>query len=1088
MTSKLTRVLAAATLVLGLSPAVAPAQQPITVSGRVTNEANVPMQNVTVSIPSLNVGAYTNTEGRYSFTVPADRAGQTVTIMARRLGLQPRSVTVVLSGPTITQDFALAPSAMQLEGVVVTALGIERSRRALGVAQQTIDSSMLTETAKPTNLVSALSGKIAGINVTSATTQGGAARITIRGVTSIAGQNQPLFIVDGIPIDNTQFTSSRYLAMGYGGYDYGNAAQDLNPDDIASISILKGPNAAALYGARAANGAIIITTKSGRGSRGFTLSASQQVTFESPLRLPDYQNTWGQGFSGELCESWRQGRTHPATGRAVPANFVYERCGFHYVDGNYGGVNDGADESWGPRLDGGMRSQHSLTTAGAAEVRPWVAHPNNVRDYFDLGKTYVTNVAAQGSTDRANYRLSLTNQDVSGMVPGNTLKRLTTALNAGAELSSRLSTNASLQYIANQGVNRPGTGYDEANPMMGFVWFGRQVDVAALKGRTRDAEGNQISWNYSYHNNPYFHTFENQNRDTRDRIIGVASATYKFTDWLSGTLRTGTDFYRDYRRFEIAHGYIGGAVWFRGFNDFSRGGFEENNIYSQETNTDFLLTANRALFTDLGLSVNFGGNQRRNNLRTTYVGTNRLVNPGVYNIGNSAVQVTPLQLYQQKRINSLYGQAEFGYKDYAFLTVTGRNDWSSTLPKGNNSYFYPSVSGSVVFTQALPMLGFDGILNYGKIRAGWSRVGNDADPYQLQLAYTAATTFGDIPRFAVPNDLVNANLKPESTDAWEVGTELQSLGGRLGLDFTYYTKRTSNQILAAEISKAAGFNTALVNAGVISNRGVELQLTAIPVRLANGFEWEASVNYGRNRNRVEELYGDLQSVQLGLAPHWGLTVEARKGHPYGSLFGVGYLRDDQGRLLLANGLPQPEASSEKRVLGVYTPDWTGGINNTLRFRGVELGVLVDTRQGGQIYSTGNMWGSYAGILKSTEFRPDTGYLIVGIDEATGQPNTTHVTAQSYFHSLWPIQEAWIYDASFVKLREARLSFNVPQRLTNPLRVGSVRASIIGRNLYLWTDAPNIDPETAFSTANMQGIEMGQLPTARSIGFQLTVSP
>jgi TonB-linked SusC/RagA family outer membrane protein len=1087
MTSNLPRVLAAATLLLALLPAASAAQQPITVSGRVTNEANAAMQNVTVSIPEVGVATYTNAEGRYTLRVPANRAGQSVTITARRLGLQPRSATITLSDAAVTQDFTLLPSAMQLEGVVVTALGIERSRKALGVAQQTIDSSMLTEAPRPTNLVSALSGKIAGINVTSATTQGGSARVTIRGATSIGGNNQPLFVVDGIPIDNTQFTTSPYLVRGYGGYDYGNAAQDVNPDDIASISVLKGPNAAALYGARAANGAIIITTKSGRGSRGFSVSGSQQVTFENPLRLPEYQNTWGQGFSGETCDRWNRGLPS-LSGAAVPANFNYATCGFHYVDGNYGGVNDGADESWGPRLDGTPRSQHSFTTAGGAETRPWVAHPDNVRDYFELGRSYVTNIAAQGSTERANYRLSFTNQDIEGMVPGNTLKRLTTALNAGAQLSSRLTTSASLQYVANQGRNRPGTGYDEANPMMGFVWFGRQVDVQSLKGRTRDIDGNQISWNYSYHNNPYFHTFENQNRDNRDRVIGVASATYKFADWISATLRSGTDFYRDYRQFDIANGYIGGAVWFRGFGDFSSGGFEENNIYSQETNTDFLITANRDLFSDLGLSVNFGGNQRRNNLRTTSLGTDELVVPGVYNIANSAKQVTPAQLYQQKRINSLYGQAEFGYKDYAFLTVTGRNDWSSTLPEGNNSYFYPSVSGSVVFTQASPALSLGGLLNYGKIRAGWSRVGNDADPYQIALTYPALTNFGDIPRFAVRDSLVNGNLKPENTDAWEVGTELQTLGGRVGLDLTYYSKRTSNQILAAEVSKASGFYAAFVNAGVISNKGVEAQLTAIPVRLNNGFEWEASLNYGWNKNKVEELYGDLQTVQLGPS-HWGMTVEARLGEPYGAFFGVGYLRDANGNLLLTNGLPRPEPSSQKRVLGRYTPDWTGGFNNTFRYRGVELGFLIDTRQGGQIYSTGNMWGSYAGILKSTEFRPDTGLLIAGINQATGQPNTTHVTAQAYFHSLYQIQEAWLYDASFVKLREARLSFNLPARYTNTLRVpGTVRASLIGRNLALWTDAPNIDPESAFSVANMQGIEMGQLPTARSIGFQITVSP
>jgi len=1083
MTSNLTRVLAAATLMLALFPAIAPAQQPIVVSGRVT-AAGAPLQAVVVSIPTLGVGANTDAEGRYSFAVPASASGRTVVLTARRLGYQPQSVQLTLGDAPVSQDFALVAAAQQLQGIVVTALGIERTRKALGVAQQTVDSSMLTENARPVNLVSALSGKVAGINVTSATTQGGSARVVIRGASSIGGNNEPLFVVDGIPIDNSNFTNSTQT-RGYGGIDYGNAAQDINPDDIASVSVLKGPNAAALYGSRAANGAIIITTKTGRGGRGFSVNASQQVTFDSPLRLPEYQDKWGQGFEGDICETWRKGQTHFSAG-APPSGFNYAECGFSYVDGNYGGVNDGVDESWGPPLDGTPRSQFSLTEAGAAEVRPWVAHPNNVKNYFDLGKTFITNVAAQASTDRANVRLSVTNQDLSGIVPNNRLKRVAASLNAGANVSGRFSTTGTIQYIANQGVNRPGTGYDEGNPMMGFVWFGRQVDADALKTRLRDANGNQISWNYSYHNNPYFWPFENANRDQRDRIIGVASATYKFAPWVSLSVRSGTDFYRDYRRFQIAHGWIGG---FGPFGSFSKGGFNEQNVASQETNSDFLVTATRAnVFDNLGVTVNFGGNHRRNYLRTQAMGTDELVAPGIYHIGNSAKPVNPTELFQQKRINSLYGQAEFAYSDYAFVTVTGRNDWSSTLPKGNNSYFYPSVSGSFVFTQAFPVLGFNGAINYGKLRGGWSRVGNDADPYRLLATFPANTQFGTIPRFAAPDTLFNATLKPENTDAWEIGTELQMLDGRFTTDLTNYSKRTSNQILASEVSKASGVNAAILNAGVISNKGFEVQLTAIPVRLANGFEWEASINYGQNKNKVEELYGDLQTVTLG-PNHWFLTVEARKGHPYGAMFGVGYRRDAAtGKLLLSHGAPIPEPSSAKRVLGTYMPDWTGGFNNTFRYRGIDFGFLIDTRQGGNIYSTGNMWGSYAGILKETEFRPDTGLLIDGIDIATGLQNTEHIRTEDYYHSLYTIQEAWIYDASFVKLREARIGFDLPRRLANQVRVSTARMSIVGRNLYLWAKAPNIDPEAAFSSGNLQGIEMGQLPTARSIGFQVTLTP
>lgn len=1086
MRKHVSRGIAALGTLLALSASTALAQQATTFSGRVATEANTPLAGASVSISALRMGGNTDSAGRYSFIIPAGRlqAGAPVTLTARRIGYAAKSVTVTPSGATVTQDFTLTPAATQIEGLVVTALGIEKEKKALGVAQQTLDSTALTDNARTTNIVSALSGKIAGINVTSASTQGGSARIVIRGATSIGGNNQPLFVVDGIPIDNSSYASST-LQRGYGGYDYGNTAQDINPDDIASISVLKGPNAAALYGARAANGAIMITTKTGRGARGFNVSGSTNFTFESPLKLPEYQNTWGQGYNGDVCNVWNQGGTHFSSGPR-PSAFNYATCGFSYVDGNYGGENDGVDESWGPKLDGTPRSQYSTTVAGGAEVRPWVAHPNNVSGFFRTGRTVTTNGAAQGSSERANFRLSLTRQDVEGMVPNNTLARTTAALNAGADVTQKLSTNGSIQYIKNQGNNRPGTGYDEGNPMMDFVWFGRQVDIGGFKNNVRDANGDQISWNYSYHNSPWWTQTQNSNRDTRDRILGTASATYKFTDWLDANVRTVTDFYRDFRNYNVAAGWIGGL--FDG-GSYVDGGFQESTRFAQESNTDFLVTARRNVFSSLGVTANFGGNRRVNHYRANAFGTDQLVIPGVYNIGNSAKQVIPTELTQEKKINSLYGQAELAYNDYAYLTVTGRNDWSSTLPQGKNSYFYPSISGSYVFTQAFPSVNFGGNLNYGKIRAGWSRVGNDADPYQLAVTFNSLARFGNISRFTTPDALLNPQLKPENTDAWEVGTEMQWFNTRLGLDLTYYSKRTSNQILTAEVSKASGFNAALVNAGVISNRGIEAQVSVSPIVTENSrFRWDMTFNYGRNRNKVEELYGDLPTVALG-PTHWSLSVEARKGFPYGAMFGVGYLRDSaSGQLLLRDGLPQPEASANKRVLGVYTPDWTGGWDNTFHWRAVDFGFLIDTRRGGKVYSTGNMWGSYAGVLKSTEVRPDTGLLIAGIDQATRQPNSTHVRAEDYWHSLYPIQEAWIYDASFVKLREARMGFVIPRRLLGRTNIQNARLSIIGRNLALWSDAPNIDPETAFSSTNLQGVEMGQMPTARSIGFQLSVTP
>ncbi len=1128
MRTRFTRALVLACVVLGAVPAMIHAQQGTTISGRVRSEAQAPIQGAAVSIPTLRLGATTDEQGNYSFTVPAGRvaAGQTVALTVRRIGYVPQTVNVALSGAAVTQNFTLAPSATALEAVVVTALGIEKEKKALGVAQQTISSDKLTDNVRTQNLVAALSGKIAGITITSATTQGGSSNIIIRGQNSIAGNNQPLFVVDGVPIDNSSANGNQ-AAQGYGGFDLGNTAQDLNPEDIASMSVLKGPNAAALYGARAANGVIIITTKGGGTARGFSVSGSSSVTFESPLRLPKYQNTWGQGFEGDVCDVWNRNAAHTLAGNAAesygtrPASFDYATCGFSYVDGNYGGVNDGVDESWGPRLDGTMRSQFSLTQAGAAEMRPWIAHPDNVSGFFETGKTITNNAAAQGANDRASFRFSVTRQDVDGMSPANTFARTTASLNAGARVSQKFSTDASVQYIQNNGNNRPGTGYEETNPMMGFIWFGRQVDVAALKNHYKDSDGNQISWNYSYHNNPNWGPKMNRQYDQRDRIMGVASGTYRFNDWLRLTGRSGTDFYRNFNTYQYAAGWIGGGIG----GNYADGGFQENTVFNQETNTDFLLTGNHDLISNLGLTVNVGGNRRVNHYRRGAFGTDQLIIPGVYNIANSAKQVFPNETQSEKRINSLYGQAEFAYNDYAFVNVTGRNDWSSTLPDKKNSYFYPSVSGSLVLTEMFPALGFDGKMNYAKLRAGWSRVGNDADPYQLAVTYSAQTSFGSISRFTVPGNLLNPKLKPENTDAWEVGAEMQWFDDRAGVDLTYYNKQTSNQILNSDVSKASGFTTALVNAGVITNKGVEAQLSFSPLRAAdqNGLSWDVTVNYARNKSLVKELYGNLQTVNLlgGTASHWYLTVEARKGYPYGAMYGLGFLRCgnydpasttnpiEQARLtalkaatpkcpadgsangqlyLTSRGRPQREPVSAKHVLGNVMPDWTGGIDNTFRFRGIDFGFLFDTRQGGNIYSTGTMWGYYAGILEETAFRPDTGLLIKGINAATGAANTAHTRVEDYYHGQYNIQEPWIFDASFWKLREARVAFNVPKRYLTNTRLNNARLSLVGRNLMLWSDTKHFDPETANSTANFQGIEMGQMPTARSVGFQLTITP
>jgi len=1057
--NKLRRLVAALVAVAAV-PAWAVAQENAVVSGRVTNASGGPENAVAVRIAELNVGTTTVQDGTYRLVIPGSRLTTTrsVTITASRQGLATSSRTIQLgAGSNVTQNFQLGASAISLQGVVVTALGIERSRRSTSTSVQAIDSTALNRVPEA-NLVNQLSGKIAGVQVTNAGPQGGSSRVVIRGATSISGNNQPLFVVDGVPIDNSSDRNT-----GFGGLDYGNTAQDINPADIENISVLKGPNAAALYGSRAANGAIIITTKTGRRSGGLGLNISQTISREDILRLPTYQNDYSQGYDGE----------------------------FDYVDGAGSGVNDGVDESWGPRMGTPVRQFNSDGVAV-----PLQAFPNNVRDYFETGRTLITSASLAAASDRADVRVSGTNWSQDGITPTTKFLRRTLSLNGGLNLSSRLTANAAAQYVHNGAENRPGTGYDDYNPMMGFVWFGRQVDVNYLRQNYKDANGNMISWNYSYHPNPFYNVFESHNRDSRDRVIGHVQSTYSLTNWLKLMGRVGTDYYTTERAFEVGPGEYGFAVGRLGDSPGDNGAFEQDVFTNQETNADFLFTANKYLTENFSVVANAGGNRRWDRYNDNYSWVRALGTPGTYNLANSLERPYVTNTLIRRQVNSLYGDVQFGYHDYLFLNLSGRNDWSSTLPAANNSYFYPAVSGSFVFTDALDLPG--SFLTSGKVRAGWTRVGNDAPAYSLITTFKADQPFNSFPSFTVSDTINNPNLKPESTTAWEVGTELGFLDDRLNLDLAYYRKTTTDEILAVPISPTSGYTRQYLNAGTIQNRGVELQARLIPIQKQN-FQWDMTVNFGHNRSTVTELSGNTQALVLGT--YWGVNVEARKDQPYGTLFGSAYERVEDasspyfGQIVVdEDGLPI--AAADRKVLGNYQPDWVGGLNNHLRYRNVDFSFLIDTHQGGELFSTTNLWGTYTGVLKSTLVGRevdwnDPGVVAKGVvQNADGSysPNTTPVLAQYYYENTYYINEAHVYDASFWKLREVSLAYTLPQRTTRRLGVHGLTLSAIGRNLWLHSKAPNIDPETAFDASNVQGLEGEQLPTPRSIGFTVSVTP
>lgn len=1027
-------------LALALSlPQAAHAQGTGTVQGRVTSaETGAPVAGVQVSVAGTSVGSLTDGQGRYQIVnVPA--GGRTIRAAVLGYATEERRVTVA-AGAAVTADFALQPAALEVEGLVVTALGIERPEREITTSVQSLSGDDLRQAPEP-NLVSALSGKVSGVHIISSNTPGGSARMVIRGVSSLTGNNQPLFVVDGIPVSNAAPTSG---TRGYNAIDYGNAISDLNPNEIESVSVLKGPNASALYGSRAANGAVIITTRRGTAGRGIGITARTDVMFETPLKLPEYQNLYGQGSRGRYGATW--------------------------------------DESWGPRLDTG---EEVVQVMYGSEPAPWVSRPNNVRDFFEVGRSANTSVSMATSGERSSVRLSISNLDHDGMLPGFRQERTTVALNGGADLTDRLSGQASLQYMNADVANRPAQGYGEDNVMWQFLWFGRQVDTEMLRQRRRNEDGTQFNWNPRWNNNPYWTQLEDQNWDSRDRVLGGGSVTYGFTDWLDLMVRGGTDVASEHRKNVYAAGTLSVSS--------PTGAFGETTVTRQETNTDFLLRAEMPGLEGMSLDAAFGGNRRDNTYRSLGAYASELVVPGLYDLGNAAVTPDMSDYREQTRVNSLYGSANFGFRDLWFVEATGRNDWSSTLPEGSNSYFYPSISTSLIFTELAELPG----VSYGKLRAGWAQVGNDASAYQLVDPYLSDAPFGSRPRFTASNVLRNFDLKPEITESWEIGAELRFLDDRLGLDVTYYDAETSNQIVPVQITPLTGFTSRLMNAGRIANRGVELLVDATPVSLPNGFRWDVSATYGNNENEVVELAEGLETLVLDT--YYGVTVEARKGEPYGAMYGRLYVRDSQGNVVVgSNGRPLNSSSNPNGYLGNYNPDWTGGLRNRFQYGPVSAHVLIDGQRGGTIYSLTNLYGRRSGVLIETlEGREEGrtpaeggGLIVPGVKVVNGDtvPNDIVVDAQDYHRLLSGLREPFVFDASYVKLREVRLGVQIPARWTDRMGLASAEFALIGRNLALWTDVPHIDPETAFNSGNVQGFEYSQTPTARSFGFSLVLTP
>jgi len=1056
--------------VLLLWPSALIAQEQMrTVTGTVTVEdTQQPLAGATVTVKGTVIATVTDSRGDYSLRVPMGAEWLVFTYLGYRTEEAPVADRV---------DVMMTIAPVGLEGIVVTALGVRREKASLGYSVQDVSGDDIAEVPE-LNVVNSIQGNVAGVQITDAGPTGGSSRIVIRGANSITGQNQPIFVVDGVPLDNSSDDLSPYGGIS-SGVDYGNAIQDLDPNNIENISILKGPNAAALYGSRAANGAIVITTKSGQGAPAGRLGVTVTIsgTAETPLRLPDYQNLYGQGYFGE----------------------------FQWVDGQGGGTYDFFDESWGPRLDGRSIDQFTGT------AQPWVAHPDNVSSFFRTGGTLNTNVAVSNAGENHHVRLSVSDTRLNGIAPGNTIKRTGLALKGGVGITDRLSADASLNYIHNAAENRMGMGYDEDNPMQGFIWFGRQVDMEALRDYWCDGDeatpcnvnGGQYNWNYNYHNNPFWEQYVNGNGDQRDRLFFNASATYQLSDWITVMGQVGRDWYRFHQKNWRHHNSL---------DDQGDGSFLESTEYRAETNWDLILTGRRQLSSDFGLDMTLGANLRTNKYESSGVYVSRLTAQGIYSIDNAAATPTASDYYSEREVRGLYGAVSLNYKGWLNLDLTGRNDWSSTLPEGENSYFYPSVSSSFLFSEALDL--GTGLFSSGKVRASWTRVGNDAAPYQLVNTLNSSTPWGGIPMFSVPNQLANAQLKPEETTAWELGTDLGFFDERMGFVLTYYKSATKNQIMGVQISRATGYTSRMLNAGEVENKGVELLLRANPLRSTDGLNWEVTVNWSKNTSEVTELYEGIETLVLG--GQWSVNVEARQGEPYGALFGNPVLRcgvtDDPAYddICAGNaGLPILDANGNtqvdpvRRVIGNYNPDWIGGIQNRFSWGAWDLSFLFQGQYGGDVFSVSDYFGKYAGVLASTipgreNDWDDPGVLVRGVfdndvegSHARGDINgedgvDVRVLAQDYYEGIWSKHDESILDATYLKLRELRIGYELPARWVSWMGFSGGNFSLIGRNLLLWSKCDNIDPETAFDATNAQGLEFGQHPSVRSYGFSLSL--
>ncbi len=1008
-----------------------------TVTGKITSmDDGEALPGVNVVLKGTTIGTVTDFDGNYTLSV----SDQNAVLVFSFIGLATEEVAV---GARSVIDVQMRSDVKQLSEVVVTAFGIEREQKALGYAVSEVDGG-LVEGGRNTNMVNSLAGRVAGLQITaSGGAPGQASRVNLRGVTSLTGNNQPLFIIDGIPMSNDNDGNANSTT----GVATPNRAGDINPADIESISVLKGASAAALYGIRAANGAIVITTKTGgKSAKGAQVSYSSTYMVDEVLKLPDFQTRWAQGS----------------------------------VDGVYA---NGTSRSFGPLIQG---QDHTNALGQTVPLQSF----NNVEDFFEKGKTSINNVSIKGGDDVRSYYMSVGRTLQSSYIPNQDYNRFSVRANASSKISDKMSTSVRFNYIRNDG-NVPFAGQDGNNPIFALYQSPASFNLAGYP--YENANGGQINWRGGSFDNPNWTANKTSVTSRLDRVIAGADLNYDILDWLSVSARLGTDFAKERRKDFKDIGTANGGG----------GSLTNQTIFRREVNTDLLLNIKKDITEDLNFNLLLGHNINQRELQQDAVSGTALVLPNTPHISNTTPG-TPLEFTTLRRLYGAYFDAQFAYKNMLFLGITGRNDWSSTLPKDERSFFYPSVNLAFAFTDALAL--DSKVLTFGKIRASYAQVGNDATVYNLDPVFIQAAPangftqtnaglafpFNGQQGFTASNSLGNPLLKPESITSFEIGADLRFFDNRIGLDVNYFKTESTDQIIPLSVSGSTGFTSLVANVGQLDSKGFEVQLTATPVK-SSDFTWDISANWSKIETEVVEIIDGVNNIFLG--GFTGFQVRADLGERYGSIIGGAFARDASGNILVdsnpnsANyGFPQLGATAN---LGHVEPKWTGGIRNTVTYKNFSLDFLFEGRYGGVIMNGTTELLQFYGRTDETDDRT-TPFVFDGViqnQDGTTRPNDIVITKNAAWWSNWTnINEANVYDNNWVKLRSVNLTYNLPQSLFANNFIQRASFTVTGRNLLLFTNVPDVDPESStFGTGNAQGFHRFDLPSTRSYGASINIT-